>query len=341
MATERWSMPPLFTNLRAPVSVQFEITYRCNNRCIFCHNPRGTESSDISLTLGKMIIDRLAQAKVFSCIFTGGEPILHPQCLALMEYARGSGLKTAIISNGVAIGPHIPSLIDIGCDSFEISVLGSSPLLHEALVQHPGAFDKAMAALEALSVYPNKLINVNATVTSRNFADIGAIYRKVRDHGARSFTITRFVPTNPNDEITPTAAMLNTIIRDLLKARAEVGMPFRFLTPVPFCAIEPDVPLPEVSTAMSRCDGAVSWCTITPYGTLKPCPCWHINCGDLTQADCATVWKTDPVRARIAERGYYPKECLDCSLKITCGAGCRACAPQPDAMDYMATAPVK
>jgi len=339
---DQWTvpMPALFRKLRAPVSVQFELTYRCNNRCIFCHNP-GHPDSDISPDLARHVLKTLADAKVFRCIFTGGEPILHPHCLELFGYARELGLTTALITNGVATLPFVSTLLELGCTSFEVSVLGSEAKMHDSLVRHPGAFDRAMGVLEALGKsHPSVTVNVNATITSHNYQDIGRIYRRVRAAGARSFTVTRFVPTNPNDDITPSPRMLNVALRDLLKARSEIGMPFRFLTPIPFCAIEPDISLAELSTAMSRCDGAVSWCTITPMATIKPCPCWHIPCGDLKHSSCSEAWQTDATRSRIVAQGFIPEACKACSLLQTCGAGCRACAPEPDGMDYAAARPI-
>ena len=73
-----------YLKLKSPIEVQIELTSRCNQKCIFCYNVWKEESSSKSIKnrLSKeehfSVIDKIIKNKIFSVIFSGGEPLLVP-----------------------------------------------------------------------------------------------------------------------------------------------------------------------------------------------------------------------------------------------------------------------
>ena len=62
----------------APTTVNLELTELCNVKCRHCYNPwRDETMGEISLSEIKLnlLIKKLSDIKVFSCDFTGGEPM--------------------------------------------------------------------------------------------------------------------------------------------------------------------------------------------------------------------------------------------------------------------------
>ena len=62
----------------APTTVNLELTELCNVKCRHCYNPwRDETMGEISLNEIKLnlLIKKLAEAKVFHVILTGGEPM--------------------------------------------------------------------------------------------------------------------------------------------------------------------------------------------------------------------------------------------------------------------------
>ena len=63
-------------DLGIPLSVHFDITYRCNERCVHCY----LDHDDLGeMTTGEIedVLDQLADAGVFFLAVIGGEGIKH------------------------------------------------------------------------------------------------------------------------------------------------------------------------------------------------------------------------------------------------------------------------
>src|SRR5271154_5301267 len=88
--------------LGIPLSVQVDLTYRCNERCVHCyldHEDHG------EMTTGeiKNLLDQLAAAGVFFLTLSGGEILLRKDFFEILEYARGLLFCVKLKTNAVLI----------------------------------------------------------------------------------------------------------------------------------------------------------------------------------------------------------------------------------------------
>lgn len=84
-------------------NVDFELTYRCNLKCIHCYNPpdQGKEKLTTPEIL-KTIYDLCAFG--FKEIhITGGEPFMHPDLIQILTYANNLGVKVLLETNGTLL----------------------------------------------------------------------------------------------------------------------------------------------------------------------------------------------------------------------------------------------
>src|SRR5438034_10978147 len=73
--------------LGVPMSVQLDLTYRCNERCVHCyldHNDHG----EMTTTEIKHLLDEMAEAGVFILTLSGGEIMLRKDFFEILEHAR-------------------------------------------------------------------------------------------------------------------------------------------------------------------------------------------------------------------------------------------------------------
>ncbi|MEB2308860.1 MAG: radical SAM protein [Candidatus Brocadiaceae bacterium] len=95
-----------------PERIQIEITNRCNYVCHMC--PRESfnlAEKDIPPDLFKKIIDRIETAH--NIILTGwGEPLLHPELMNMILYAKSKGHHVGVTTNGLLLAPFIEKLVD-------------------------------------------------------------------------------------------------------------------------------------------------------------------------------------------------------------------------------------
>ena len=88
--------------LGVPFDVQFDITYRCNERCVHCYLDHD-DHGELSTAEIKNILDQLADAGVFLLTFSGGEVFMRRDFFELIEHARRLLFNVKVKTNAVMI----------------------------------------------------------------------------------------------------------------------------------------------------------------------------------------------------------------------------------------------
>lgn len=93
-----------FAEDKRPVVV-WNITKRCNLRCIHCYSDSMNKDYEGELTTeeAKRTIDDLAQFGTPVIIFSGGDPLLRDDIFEIAGYAGAKGVRCALSTNGVLI----------------------------------------------------------------------------------------------------------------------------------------------------------------------------------------------------------------------------------------------
>tara|TARA_B100000700_G_scaffold331754_1_gene468017 strand:- start:12375 stop:13691 length:1317 start_codon:yes stop_codon:yes gene_type:complete len=100
-------------DLPIPQCVQFEITNFCTTGCRMCFRWTWLKQRDYDetaeLTVERQIelFKELADLGVKTFLWTGGEPVSHPEFVRLIKAAHGFGVEVGVLSNGVGIDRKI------------------------------------------------------------------------------------------------------------------------------------------------------------------------------------------------------------------------------------------
>jgi len=98
---------PLTGRCPRPVNLTWEITHKCNLRCIHCLSASSAASpGELSFEECQGIVDQLASLKVFEVNFGGGEPLLKDYFLPLLRYIHKKGIVTCISTNAPRLHPR-------------------------------------------------------------------------------------------------------------------------------------------------------------------------------------------------------------------------------------------
>lgn len=128
--------------------VVWNITRRCNLRCLHCYSdsePRGYDG-ELDFKECKAVIDDLARFGVARVLLSGGEPLTHPDFFAIARYATERGLELRLLTNGTLVHRAAAySLKAIGFSCVEISLDGIGGT-HDSFRGHQGAFEGALTA---------------------------------------------------------------------------------------------------------------------------------------------------------------------------------------------------
>lgn len=86
-------------------SLQFELSSRCNERCIHCYIPNGKKNTGFDMPLAKVkgILDEFAEMGGIHVTLSGGEAFLHKDLLEICKYCREKDLKISILSNLISL----------------------------------------------------------------------------------------------------------------------------------------------------------------------------------------------------------------------------------------------
>lgn len=113
-----------------PITVELDMTNRCNHRCPQCvvNYFRVADNSSLSSGLARNIILQLAKNKIRGLIFTGGgEPLCNPHTLKTIELAKARGLDLGFITNGSLLNEESAKIILKNCTWLRVSLDAASP----------------------------------------------------------------------------------------------------------------------------------------------------------------------------------------------------------------------
>ena len=140
--------------LSAPLAMSIEITNKCMLKCLHCYNRSGDDlqrdelSDDELLNLTKYI----SKKNLFSFCFCGGEPLIkYDLVLKMCAILKESQVSLNMVSNGWLIDKEkVIKLKKAGMGHIQISIDGKDSFTHDYMRGVPGAYDKAINALNIL-----------------------------------------------------------------------------------------------------------------------------------------------------------------------------------------------
>lgn len=174
---------------RFPLAGQWEITYRCNLKCIMCYTDPFNTPERIRQELTRQeifrILDELAQAGCLFLALTGGEPTARPDFPAIYQYAKAKGLLLTIFTNGTLITPKLLDLwTELPPRMIEISLHGITPETFEEIMQgkSSGTYARVMRAIALLleRKLPLTLKTTGMTVNEEQILRIKAFVDRLR-----------------------------------------------------------------------------------------------------------------------------------------------------------------
>lgn len=358
--------------LKAPVSVVWSLSYRCNLRCRHCYQNASEPSSD-ELTIGEQleIVDQLARAGVSLVVLSGGEPLTSPNLGTLIERIRKRKMAVSIDSNGVLLDEdNAQYLKQLGVTSVELSLDSVNPEAHDRFRGLDGAFKKTLDAVELCSK-AGIFTTVATTATALNHGESRELISLARNYGAKRFVFFDLIPAGRGREVRdlrlsdPQLLELMALVRkESSRKDGEVFTELpQFVVYSAFRDGESISDDSETALSMERftvssffdctgrnnlyrkfaeylggCPAGRLYCNIQPNGDVTPCmfmPNYPIA-GNLRTQSFEEIWNS-PAFEALRERRRLKGKCRECRFVAICG-GCRAKAAAYEG-DYLASDP--
>lgn len=300
---------PLYTHDR-PYSINIEITYACNQYCVFCAADAGKPLRN-ELTHKEMdtLLDEIIELHINPVTITGGEPLLkYDLVLHMAERIASAGLKPIMLTNAVLITEEMAGeLYGAGLHTIQTSVDGITPEVHNKIRGTSTALDDVK---RGISIFKDAGFEVHlSTVLNRkNFSQLNEILTIQNLFGADKMYISFVHPLGRGKDqkfhLTPQQ------VRDyfVLSHQTETGEILNEFIPRERCSIGTS---PVISP-----DGSIYPCMLTKFEPLK--------LGNVRETTLKEIWQNSPLLKELFACSVYKLEpCKTCEYRLFCGGGCR------------------
>lgn len=292
-----------------PYSVLWEITHRCNLKCVMCYNEALPEPElDTAECLD--ILAQLAAAGALRLTLTGGEILTRRDFFTIAEEARKLGFVLDLKTNGTLItaesAERIARLAPLQVD---ISLLGAQAETVAAVSGVNGALERVLRGVKLLQEQGLR-VKLNTLLMKANLAEQRAMVDMATKLGVYYEQVLKVSPTDSG----AAKAERQQLSREQM---AEAVVADR----TPF--------VPRLHSDESRtCSVGLSSCLINPYGTVYPCIELRIPAGNLRKQRFNDIWRTAPVFEELRQRHVQRNlpECRVCPLRHYCEGRCAGIA---------------
>jgi len=222
------------------------LTYDCNLACEYCTCVGGLRGRTLA---GGAVLRALAQGRrdgLDAVSFTGGEPTVRPDLVALVRAARQEGYATLKLqTNGLLLAqrPNLDRLLAAGVNLVHLSVHTHLAGDYDRLVRRPGSHALMAAALDHL-VASGVALRADLIVTAGTMGHLPAAVGWLADRGVRRLDLWYVSLTDANRDNLPSLPRLSEAMPHLAAALAAArarGVEARSLH-VPRCLLGADHP---------------------------------------------------------------------------------------------------
>lgn len=318
-------IPPL----SVPIYYSLELTAACNSRCPGCSNAFERERAPISASGWQQILANIAH-HVHSLKLTGGEPTLHPQFEAILKAVAELDIPFTLFTNARWSKPK--QLIDLLQSASQgggllVSLHGSSPDSHEAFTGQICSFEETITNFRQ-ATKAGLRVHISTVITRWNYEHVDEVVELGQQLGARYIVFNRYIGLK-NPQIEPENNQFIAAIHSIENLRRE-GKPVKFGNCIPQCFIP---------NSSKGCWAGQAYCTIDPWGNLRPCNHSPLVVGNVFEQQIEELWSSEKMNNW---RALLPDECEQCEQLSHCRGGCRAMIEiRQLAQDPLATDPIK
>jgi AdoMet-dependent heme synthase len=296
-----------------PLSVQLDLTYRCNERCIHCYLDHADHGEMTTAEITDLL-DQMADAGVFYLTISGGEILMRRDFFRILEHARERTFCVKLKTNGVLIRKKEAERIHaLGVESVQISIYSHRHEVHDTVTKRPGSLRQSIEAVRLLRAHGLHVILANVLM-KQNAADYHGVKALAAELGAKFIIDPTITPMMDGDRSILNLNVDEAALREVFRNEALVGSVEEFCAP-------PQGP-DENALDMLPCSAGHTACYVSPYGDIYPCVQFPLPSGNVRRTKFADIWRHSPQLNEV--RSITLRDMPACS-RCTHGGTCTRC----------------
>jgi AdoMet-dependent heme synthase len=299
--------------LGVPLSVQLDLTYRCNERCVHCYLDHD-DHGEMTTAEIKHLLDELAEAGVFVLTLSGGEILMRRDFFEILECARELAFCVKLKTNAVLIREREAARIrDLGVESVQVSIYSHRPEVHDAITLVPGSLKRSLTAIRFLKSQGLKVTIANVLMTE-NMQDYQEVRALADELGVRATLDPTVTPMMDGNRSTLRLGADENALKRLFRDQSLVGDVDEY------CAV-PAKPNEDELQALP-CSAGHTAAYVSPYGDVYPCVQFPLTCGNVRKQRFIDIWRHSDQLKEV--RSIRLKDLPSCS-QCTHGSTCTRC----------------
>lgn len=313
---------------RIPLSIELEITARCNLNCRHCYINLPSDNSparaeELSLAELKALIDEAAALGSLWALITGGEPLLRKDFAEIYFYLKKKGFLINLYTNATLLRKeHINIFEKYPPRKIEVTVYGVTEGIYEKITRTPGSFEKF---LEGLSLLQESRLNfgLKAMALRTNLKEFDAIIKFCRERSRNPIRFDPFLHLRYDGNEKRNEEIKNERLTPVEISELERGDKERTLKLKNECS---QLIIPEreskADVRLFGCGAGQKSCAVSYNGLFRLCsPLWHPDCVyDLRKGSFEDAWFNfvPGIQSMTSRRREFVNNCGRCSLINLC-----------------------
>jgi AdoMet-dependent heme synthase len=324
-----------------PKWIAWEITRRCNLRCVHCRSSSESEVKthpDFSTEEAFRVIDDITTYAQPVIVLSGGEPLMRNDVFQIARYGTDKGLRMCLATNGTLVNDETCQKIkDSGIRIVSLSLDGPDEKVHDDFRGQKGAFTGTIRAAGLFQKHGIEFI-INSSFTKRNQEEIPKVYALAKELGATAWYMFMIVPTGRGEEI------MNELIskedyEEILDWHYHMEKDEKDILVRPTCAphyyrivlqkskeegSKFERRTLKFSTGGSKgCIAGQVIALIDVDGNVLPCSYFPKPAGNIRTQSFKDIWENSELFKELRDFKKYKGKCGSCEYVTVCG-GCRA-----------------
>jgi len=250
-----------------PYCVSFEITYRCNARCLHCHLHGVVDKKVASAEHYRNVRDMV---KPVVTMVSGGEPLLRKDVEQIVRSLKTQNKAPFIVmtTNGILLTKEkYQQLREAGVDEFSIS-LDYPDERHDEFRQVPGLFKKIEKLVTSLNGSSDKGVTVSCVIQSDNYKEAIKVAQLAKEWNIpANYSSYTWLRTKNKDYMIPQEELedLRKVVDDLIEYKRKyknIRTPDYILNSMIKYFRDGEI---------SDCRAGRRYLIVNPDGTFSPC----------------------------------------------------------------------
>tara|TARA_B100001750_G_C15487478_1_gene589168 strand:- start:379 stop:1500 length:1122 start_codon:yes stop_codon:yes gene_type:complete len=235
---------------KTPVVIDFELSNKCNERCVFCRDEKGNifdvnpesnkdkfiEKGRLDFEIFKNIVEEVKKNTLLIIPYVNGEPFIYKHLDKILNLLKVNKMGSMLSSNGILLNDkNIDLILSEDLDQIKVHVSGFTNAIHQ--IQH---------RLGDVEIIKKNLINLSNKIKLKNSSLIVLVDYILYEHNKHE-------------------------LEEFKKFTENLGFDFNIRPGNPKGMEEKEKPQPEISAINIPCEWLWKVMTINWNGDLLPC----------------------------------------------------------------------